>query len=57
MDSTVYKSEPEKHKESDRGLQRERDSRARKIKVEEVETCLGVNGEDTFLDRGKRHMD
>lgn len=25
MDSTVYKSEPEKHKESDRGLQRERE--------------------------------
>lgn len=25
MDSTVYESEPEKYKESDRGLQRERE--------------------------------
>lgn len=42
MDSTVYKSEPEKYKESDRGLEREREipkqgrSRQKRLKHAQV---------------------
>ena len=52
MDSTVYKNEPEKDK-SDKWLPRERYLETKKIKVEDVVTCLSANREDTFRDRRK----
>lgn len=48
----MYKTEPEKNK-SDKHYLGERYLETRKIKVEDVVTCLSANREDTFIDRKK----